>query len=304
MRRYRNERLEGSRVRHSAILMVGVGMVAFALVGCASAPAPRIEAAAPPTPLVAPADVRRIAAVGDTGTGGEQQLAVAKLIQAADDETDFDLLVLLGDMVYEVGDPSLVEDVVLAPYADTLDGGTVLVPTLGNHDVRSGGGDQIMAKLGAPGRWYVVASEHFTVIVLDSTRPKDPDQLAFLERSLAAVSSQWVVVAMHHPPYSAGAHGSDEVMQEVFVPLFVEYGVDLVLAGHDHDYQRSHSIDGVIYLISGAGAKLRPTGAQDFTATSASIPHFVVLTVGAETLAGEAIAAEGVIDRFTLTKDE
>lgn len=50
--------------------------------------------------------------------------------------------------------------------------------------------------------------------------------------------------------------------------MFERYGVDLVLSGHDHDYQRDWLISGVTYLVSGAGAKIRPTETASFTAVS------------------------------------
>jgi 3',5'-cyclic AMP phosphodiesterase CpdA len=242
----------------------------------------------------------RLAVVGDTGTGGEQQLRVAGLIESYDDIADIDLLLILGDMIYEDGDPSLIEQLVLEPYVKTLDGTTSLVPVLGNHDVRTQAGGQIMSKLGAPGRWYTISNELLHLVVLDSTRPYDADQLQFLHRTLQETASEWVVVSLHHPPFSAGHHGSSQVMNDVFVPVFEMYGVDLVLSGHEHDYQRSHPINGITYVISGAGGKLRPTGALEFTALSASVPHFLSITIRDNSLIAEAVSAEGIIDRFEL----
>ena len=242
----------------------------------------------------------RLAVVGDTGTGSEQQFQVADLIESHDEMADIDWLVILGDMIYEDGDPSLIDEVVLVPYAETLDGTTSLVPVLGNHDVRSQAGDEIMSKLGAPGRWYAISTELLHLVVLDSTRPHDEDQLRFLHRTLQETASEWVVVSLHHPPFSAGSHGSDLVMQNVFVPVFETYGVDLVLSGHEHDYQRSHPINGITYVISGAGGKLRPTDTLRFTAFSASVPHFLNITIKADSLVVDVVSKEGVIDRFEL----
>ena len=57
---------------------------------------------------------------------------------------------------------------------------------------------------------------------------------------------------MHRPPFSSGKHGGHEATLEAFVPLFEEYGVDLVLAGHDHNYERTESIGGVTYIVETA----------------------------------------------------
>jgi hypothetical protein len=86
-------------------------------------------------------------------------------------------------------------------------------------------------------------------------------------------------VLLHHPPYSAGYQGSSQEAREAFVPLFERYGVQLVVSGHDHDYQRSVPLHGVTYVVSGAAAGTRRTGEEDFTAVSFSWHHVVELGV-------------------------
>ena len=91
-------------------------------------------------------------------------------------------------------------------------------------------------------------------------RIDNPEQRRFLERTLARSDARWKVVALHHPPYSAGYQGSSTRLVAYSRPLFECYGVQLVLSGHDHDYQRSKRIRGVTYLVSGAAAGTRRTG--------------------------------------------
>ena len=111
----------------------------------------------------------------------------------------------------------------------------------------------------------------------------------------------WTVAAMHHPAYSAGYHGSELPVREHWGPLFEQYDVDLVLAGHDHDYQRSTVQNGVTYVVSGAGAKLRPTGRRDFTAVSSSTLHYLDVLVYADRLLIRAVDQSGrSIDSFSL----
>lgn len=108
---------------------------------------------------------------------------------------------------------------------------------------------------------------------------------------------------MHHPAYSAGHHGSTPDVQENWVPLFERYDVPLVLAGHDHDYQRSLPLDGVTYVVSGGGAKLRPTGREDFTAVSASVLHYLDLLVYPHRIAARAIdQSSELVDRFVIRR--
>jgi len=71
----------------------------------------------------------------------------------------------------------------------------------------------------------------------------------------------------------------------------------------DHDYQRSKPINGVTYVVSGAGAKLRPTGHEDFTAVSASTLHFVDMLVYSDRIVLRAIDQDGtLVDMFTLRR--
>jgi hypothetical protein len=106
---------------------------------------------------------------------------------------------------------------------------------------------------------------------------------------------------LHHPPYSAGCHGSSRQVRAAFALLFVSYDVHLVLAGHDHDYQRSTPIRGVTYVVSGAGAKTRPTSRASFTAVSWSMRHFLDLDVWSDRLEVSAVGQDGLVyDRFTL----
>ncbi len=269
-----------------------------------AAPTTSTTTAAPTTTSTVsdPDTTVHIAALGDTGTGSPEQYAVASLIDAAEEEHEYDALVLLGDMIYEVGDPALIDSVIRQPYAPVLDGPTRLVPALGNHDVKLGRGDEIMEELGAPGRWYAVDIGPARIIVLDSNRPESATQLAWLEQALAEAQDRWLIVALHHPPYSAGRHGSDLPTRSAFGALFARNGVDLVLAGHEHDYQRSVPDDGITYVVSGGGAKLRPTGTDEFTIVSASELHFLDITINAASIDVVAIGITGVLDTFTLTR--
>jgi hypothetical protein len=108
---------------------------------------------------------------------------------------------------------------------------------------------------------------------------------------------------MHHPAYSAGHHGSSMDVRDAWSDLFAEADVPLVLAGHDHDYQRSEPQDGVVYVVSGGGAKLRDSGTEDFTAVSTSTLHFLDLLVYDDRLVGSAVDTSGrLIDRFVIEK--
>ena len=174
---------------------------------------------------------------------------------------------------------------------------------VGTGDEADGQGDRQLARLGAPGRFYARRVGPALIVALDSTRADDPAQLRWLRRTLDGSSARWKIGALHHPPYSAGVHGSDGAVRRHLVPALRRAGVRLVLAGHDHDYQRSRPIDGVTYVVSGGAAKLRPTGRADFTAYAASTRHFVDLQISRDRLRLLAVAQDGrVFDAATLRR--
>jgi 3',5'-cyclic AMP phosphodiesterase CpdA len=226
-----------------------------------------------------PQPALRIAVVGDVGhPGGRLRRTAAAIDQAAGTDR-YDALLLLGDNVYPAGDPDQLERTVFEPFGPLLDGGAQLLAILGNHDVTDGHGDEQIRRLGQRGRWWSADLGPVLVVGLDSTEPTNPEQLAWLEKTLAASADSWRVVAVHHPPYSAGYQGSNLTVRRTFGPIFERYGVQLVLSGHEHDYQRSRVINGVTYVVSGAATDTRRTGKDDFTAFAASWHHFVDLAV-------------------------
>jgi 3',5'-cyclic AMP phosphodiesterase CpdA len=222
-----------------------------------------------------------MAVVGDVGEGEAEDWQTAWAIrQLAFEDAPYDALLLLGDNVYPRGDPSRLEHTVFRPFTIVLETGAELFAIVGNHDAPHA--DEQMEILGMPATWWTMDLGDVRLIGLDSNRVGDPDQLAFLERTLRSADEPWRIVAVHEPPYSAGYQGSSRAARETFGPLFERYGVQLVLSGHEHDYQRSVPIRGVTYVISGAGGRTRGTGEASFTAASWAVLHFTDVNVYAD----------------------
>jgi 3',5'-cyclic AMP phosphodiesterase CpdA len=243
-----------------------------------------------------------LAVVGDGGDGGTRIDATGAAAARIAEQEPYDGLLLLGDNVYPSGDPTKLPDTVFEPFAAVLDGGADLMAILGNHDVQKGRGDEQMEALGMPGRYW--AEEHGDVLIvgIDSNEIDDPAQLQFLEEALASTDATWRIVAVHHPPYSAGYQGSSIDVREKLAPLLQRYGVQLVLSGHDHDYQRSVPIDGVTYVVSGGASGTRRTGEDDFTAVAYSWHNFVDIAVTGDRLVLRAVGQDGsVFDEVVLT---
>jgi 3',5'-cyclic AMP phosphodiesterase CpdA len=292
-------------------LLVVLGLVGYLLVSPPSALTALLTGDRPSAivgqrvPAIEEAPDVRIAVAGDTGTGTAAEEATAQRMAAESRQRPYDALLLLGDLIYDVGDATLVDRVVTEPFAPVLDGGAQLLPVLGNHDYGSGEQQQILTALGADAPWYAARVGPVRILVLDSNRVGDAQQTRWLRETLAApqAAGTWTVAAMHHPAYSAGHHGSDLAVREAWGPLFADAGVPLVLAGHDHDYQRSTPQGGVTYVVSGAGASTRGVGHQDFTAVSSATLHYLDLLAYDDRLVGRAIDQQGnLLDSFTITR--
>ncbi|MGH3473591.1 MAG: metallophosphoesterase family protein [Aeromicrobium sp.] len=245
-----------------------------------------------------------IAMSGDTGTRTASQDRVARRMATEAEKEPYDAFIIAGDLIYPNGDSALTQRSVIDPYKPVLEDAT-LVPALGNHDVESGEGMDILKRLGRDSAWYVEKIGPVRIIVLDSNRVGNAEQMAWLRKVLGEEqpADTWTMVVMHHAPYSAGEHGSDQNVQRAWVPLFEQADVPLVLTGHDHDYQRSKVLDGITYIVSGGGAKLREAGRRDFTAVSASVLHYTDLQVYEDRIEGRAITHDGkTLDEFTIER--
>ena len=258
----------------------------------------------PPFPAGAGPDLR-VAVAGDVGYANDRERRTAAAIVRAGEARPYDVLLLLGDNVYPAGDPGRLPETVFGPFNAVLDTGARLLSILGNHDVMDGHADAQVAALGMPGRWYAERIGDATFIALDSNDPTNPEQRTWLEQTLAETRTTWKIVALHHPPYSAGYQGSSIEARQQFSPLFERYGVQLVLSGHEHDYQRSEPINGVTYVVSGAAADTRRTGREEFTAKSISWHHFVDLSVFSDHLLVRGVNQSGrVFDEISIAPNQ
>ena len=116
-------------------------------------------------------------------------------------------------------------------------------------------------------------------------------QMAWLEEQLKHSRARWKIVAAHHPLYSNGEHGHDKQVIDLrarLEPLFKHYKVDAFITGHDHDLQRIQ-VPGepTLFLISGAGSKLRPKYFSDWQPFHASTPGFLAVQITATEMRGE-----------------
>src|SRR4029453_2797895 len=90
---------------------------------------------------------------------------------------------------------------------------------------------------------------------MTSSRATNGAMAAWLNDDLAATTQEWIIAFWHHPPYTKGSHDSDAEsqliqMRQNIVPILESYGVDLVLSGHSHSYERTFLLNGHYGLSS------------------------------------------------------
>jgi hypothetical protein len=99
---------------------------------------------------------------------------------------------------------------------------------------------------------------------------------------------------MHRPPYSSGEHGSDLKLRALLAPVMEKHHEQLVLAGHDHNYERMKPQNGIQYVVTGGGGKgTRPVGSSSFTALGVDVIHMLDIEVGSDSLVVHAIDGVG-----------
>jgi hypothetical protein len=246
----------------------------------------------------APGDDATVAfvAFGDSGYDGDDQDAVLEQMRTV----PFDLALGTGDMAYDSGTFAQFERGFFAPYEPLLKSVPVF-PIAGNHDYHTQSGAPFRKVFALPEnggpegteRWYSFDWGPVHFVGLDRQQLGDA-QAQWLSADLAANELPWTIVFTHQSPYSSGAHGSSMTFRTRFTPILEQYRVPLVLAGHDHDYERTEPINGVTYVVTGGGGRgTRPVGVSSFTAFSVDVLHFVYVRIEGPHLRLYAIDATG-----------
>lgn len=270
---------------------------------------------------------------------------------------EMDLLLTTGDNAYKSGKNEEFQYQFFEPFKNILRN-TPVWPIYGNHDARRWSFFDIFSfPTKAESGGIASGTEHYYsfdygqvhVVILDShdsSRNKHGDMAGWLRRDLKANRLPWVISLFHHPPYSKGSHDSDNTydsrgrmpdMRENIVPILEQAGVDLVLGGHSHMYERSYLVDchygpsasfnqsmilnrhkqhyqkrsrgsapheGTVYTVVGSSARA-DYGPLDHPVMATSLMEVgsLVVDVNGSRLDGRFIGSNGkVLDHFSITK--
>ncbi len=218
-----------------------------------------------PPPVGTPKPTR-LWVLGDSGTANSNARNVRDSYLAYAAARPADIWLMLGDNAYNSGTDAEYQAAVFDTYPTVLRN-RVLWPTIGNHET-----DQATTITSFPyldifslpvngeaggmasgtERYYSFDYANIHFICLDAmTSSRSPTGVMadWLRADLASTTQEWLIAFWHHPPYTKGSHDSDVEYQLVemranILPILEANGVDLVLCGHSHCYERSRLLQG------------------------------------------------------------
>jgi hypothetical protein len=234
-----------------------------------------------------------VLAFGDSGAGSSDQYSLLGQME----DVPYEVMIHTGDLAYESGTLSEIEHNVFDVYSD-LFRHIPFYPASGNHDYSTLSGAPFRSVFALPEngndeKWYSYDWGRIHFVALD-TESDYETQMTWLDADLSATTLPWKIVYLHRPPYSSGNHGSDTRLRNLIAPILESRGVQLLLSGHDHHYERMTPQNGVQYIVTGGGGRgTYSTGTSAFTAFSESVIHYVYLEVKPDEAVLHAIDAEG-----------
>jgi len=209
----------------------------------------------------------RIWVIGDSGTGDHRAAAVRDAYYQFSAGAPTDVWLMLGDNAYNSGTDVEHQRAVFDMYPELLRS-VVAWPTFGNHEGYSSNplaeegfyfdifslptqGEAGGVASGTESYYsFDYANIHFICLESDANSiVAETAMWDWLREDCADTTQEWIIGYWHHPPYSRGSHNSDIerqliAMREIAVPILEDAGVDLVLAGHSHSYERSRLLHG------------------------------------------------------------
>lgn len=209
--------------------------------------------------------------LGDCGTGDGNAMAVRdSYYNDYSGSDDTNAILFLGDNAYPDGTDTEYQTAVFDMYQDKLKN-TIAWSCLGNHDGEfnanvyydiftfpTSGESGGMASGTESFYSFDYGNIHFIMLnSFDEDRTVGSSMYNWAENDIQNTTQKWIVALWHHPPYTKGSHDSDNggsntsgfdieliQMRENFLPMLEANGVDLVLAGHSHSYERSYLLNG------------------------------------------------------------
>ena len=286
-------------------------------------------------PAATPGRILKFAAFGDCGkndaTYQSQTFSQYQTFISANGTPDAWLL--LGDNAYNAGTDAEYTSNFFGTYGATILRNHKLYPTPGNHDYANSATNQDvhsncpyyaifdLPTAGECGGFasgkeefysYDIGNVHFLALdaygeesnlrLYDTTGA----QAVWVKQDLAANTQKWTVAYWHHPPYTMGSHNSDSEgelvsMRQNFITILERFGVDLIICGHSHYYERSVLIKGhygleatyvaATHAVSTSSAKYTSAASCPYVYNSTPANHGTVYVVAGSTGASGGVQA-------------
>jgi tartrate-resistant acid phosphatase type 5 len=221
-------------------------------------------------------DYLEVIAIGDSGTGGTGQIQTALSMKHYAENIPINFVLYLGDNCYPGGFSSLYDHKWQTCFENIYDDSVLDIPffaLLGNHDYLGNVDAQLEysrtfdTNFTLPSKYYTFSkilpdSTEIQFIILDTQLikeeiPAGDAELIWLENQLSASTAHWKIVIGHHPIYSNGDHGNNDILITKINSLLIDNNVDLYIAGHEHNLELIKNETGPYYIISGAGSQIR-----------------------------------------------
>ncbi len=270
-------------------------------------------------------------AIGDSGDGTPAQFEIANRLKS--EPAAF--LVHTGDIAYPNGTFQEFQSFYFDVYSELMKK-IPFFPSPGNHEYWRNGSPSNPTNNGAPyvavhvvpgdgvrpsdqGRYYSYDWGNAHFISLDSNIPLqdvargDRSMLDWLEQDLQRTRAFWRIAYFHHPPFATGPNRNDPLSalaRQYLAPILERYGVQFVLNGHEHSYQRSFPLrngtvadNGTVYMVTGGGGhrNIYGTDPSPLLDARASVYHYVRIDVQGSRLTTHTIRIDGTeIDSTTI----
>ncbi|HTD85103.1 MAG TPA: metallophosphoesterase, partial [Candidatus Binatia bacterium] len=249
----------------------------------------------------------RLWVIGDAGTADYSEASVRDAFLDYTRDRKPDLMLLLGDNAYNNGSDAEYQSAIFDMFAPSL-AQSVMWSCMGNHEtytidmpyfriVNFPTNGECGGVASGSEQYYSWNYGNVHFVCLEATiaeRTPDAPMVTWLRADLAANTKQWLIVYIHAAPYSKGSHDSDdpsevemgEIRQNI-LPVLEEYGVDLLLSGNSHGYERSMMVDGFYgtadtfgpqYIVQGGSGQPEDTGAY-VKPNAGVVPHSGTVSV-------------------------
>ncbi|MCB0879158.1 MAG: metallophosphoesterase [Thermoleophilia bacterium] len=235
----------------------------------------------------------KFAALGDYGAGTKHLAKVGANLARSGAE----LVITAGDNTYPTGRWQDYQKN-WEPVMGSIARSTRFMPALGNHDMYK---DDLRPYFGyfphlKGNAYYTFTEKNAQFYALDGDQDIRPGsaQYRWLEQELKKSKQPWKVLYLHYPMFGSSGEGNE--ISRAVQPLAEKYGVQLVIAGHEHNYLRAKPIGGVTHLLTGGGGqRVYPFMSKmpEHLAMRAAKYHHLELTVGETKLVARAIDEDG-----------